>query len=63
MSLFQMRPTPGNCDPSRASTPHAGGMQVVLADGSVRILSGGMSGTTWWAAVTPAGGEVLGPDW
>jgi hypothetical protein len=38
-------------------------MQVVLADGSVRMLSAGMSGTTWWAAVTPAGREVLGSDW
>jgi hypothetical protein len=38
-------------------------MQVTLADASVRTLSSGMSGTTWWAAVTPACGEVLGPDW
>jgi hypothetical protein len=38
-------------------------MQVTLADASVRTLSRGMSGDTWWAAVTPAGGEVLGSDW
>jgi hypothetical protein len=38
-------------------------MQVTLADGSARTLSQGMSGTTWWAAVTPSGGEVLGSDW
>ena len=38
-------------------------MNVGLADGSVRFLSTGMSGTTWWSAVTPAGGEVLGNDW
>src|SRR5262249_9741834 len=62
-SLFQVQPRPGDCDPSRASTAHPGGMQVVLADGSVRTLSAGMSGTTWWAALTPAGGEVLGSDW
>jgi prepilin-type N-terminal cleavage/methylation domain-containing protein/prepilin-type processing-associated H-X9-DG protein len=62
-SIFQVRPTPGNCDPSRASSAHTGGMNVTLADGSVRFLSAGVSGTTWWAAVTPAGGEVLGPDW
>jgi hypothetical protein len=61
-SIFQIRPTPGNCDPSRASSPHAV-MVVALADGSVRTLSSGMSGTTWWAACTPAGGEVLGTDW
>jgi hypothetical protein len=29
----------------------------------VRTLSSGMSGATWWAACTPAGGEVLGADW
>jgi prepilin-type N-terminal cleavage/methylation domain-containing protein len=62
-SLFQVQPPTGNCDPSRASTPHPGGIQVCLADGSVRTLAAGMSGTTWWAACTPAGGEVLGNDW
>jgi prepilin-type N-terminal cleavage/methylation domain-containing protein/prepilin-type processing-associated H-X9-DG protein len=62
-SLFQVQPPAGNCDPSRASTPHPGGIQVCLADGSVRTLTAGMSGTTWWAACTPAGGEVLGTDW
>jgi prepilin-type N-terminal cleavage/methylation domain-containing protein len=62
-SLFQVRPARGNCDASCASTGHTGGMQVTLADASVRTLSSGMSGTIWWAAVTPAGGEVLGADW
>ena len=38
-------------------------MQVGLADGSVRGVSPGVSGTTWWAAMTPNGGETLGPDW
>ena len=56
-------PFEGNCDPTRAATAHAGGMQVGLADGSVRTLAPSMSGTTWWAAVTPSGGEVLGSDW
>jgi len=64
-SIFQVRPTPflGNCDPTRASTPHAGGILVGLADGSVRTLAPTMSGKTWWAALTPADGEVLGSDW
>jgi prepilin-type N-terminal cleavage/methylation domain-containing protein len=64
-SKFQVQPTPflGNCDPRRTSTAHTGGMMVCLADASVRTLAPSMSGTTWWAAVTPAGGEVLGPDW
>jgi len=64
-SIFQVQPTPfeGNCDPTRAATAHPGGIQVGLADGSVRTLSATMSGTTWWAAVTPSGSEVLGSDW
>ncbi len=64
-SKFQVQPNPflGNCDPIRASTSHSGGILVGLADGSVRTLSPGMSRTTWWAAVTPKGGELLGSDW
>jgi prepilin-type N-terminal cleavage/methylation domain-containing protein len=63
-SKFQVQPSPflGNCDPTRASTPHAGGIRVGLADGSVRTLSPGMSRTIWWAALTPRGGEVLSSD-
>jgi prepilin-type processing-associated H-X9-DG protein len=62
-SKFQLNPRQGNCDPTRTSTGHTGGMQVGLADGSVRFVSAGIGGETWWAACTPAGGEVLGPDW
>jgi prepilin-type N-terminal cleavage/methylation domain-containing protein/prepilin-type processing-associated H-X9-DG protein len=42
---------------------HTGGMNVAMADGSVRSLTNGMSGTTWWAACTPAQGDILGSDW
>jgi len=45
------------------STYHTGGLTVGMGDGSVRNVSQGISLTTWLAAVTPAGGEVLGPDW
>jgi prepilin-type N-terminal cleavage/methylation domain-containing protein len=62
-SIFQVQPREGNCDPTRAATAHAGGIQVGLADGSVRTLAPGLSGVTWAAAVTRAGGEVLGSDW
>jgi prepilin-type N-terminal cleavage/methylation domain-containing protein len=63
-SKFQVRPMPylGNCDPTRTSTSHDV-MVAGLVDGSVRTLSASMSGTTWWAAVTPSGSEVLGADW
>jgi prepilin-type N-terminal cleavage/methylation domain-containing protein len=64
-SKFQVQPTPflGNCDPTRASTSHPGGIVVGLADGSVRTLSPNVSDTTWWNAVTPSGGDGLGSDW
>ena len=64
-SIFQVQPEPflGNCDPTRASTAHASGMQVGLADGSVRTLAPSMSGDIWWAALTPKGDEMQGSDW
>jgi prepilin-type N-terminal cleavage/methylation domain-containing protein len=64
-SLFVVRPLwkTNACDPTLASSPHAAGMNVGLGDASVRFISQGISGTTWWYACTPSGGEVLGPDW
>jgi len=60
---FQVRPRLGDCDPSWPATPHQGGMITGLVDGSVRNLHPGMAETTFWGAVTPAGGEVLSGDW
>ena len=37
--------------------------QQTNADGSVRVVTSGVSHKTWKEALTPAGGEVLGPDW
>ncbi len=64
-SKFQVNPrTPlansaagGLCDRRLASTQHAT-MQVGLADGSVRGISGSMANAVWFALLTPAGGEV-----
>jgi prepilin-type N-terminal cleavage/methylation domain-containing protein len=42
---------------------NAGGAQGLLCDGSVRMITTGISIPTWSAAVTPDGGEVLGSDW
>jgi len=46
-----------------ALSPHTGGINVGLGDGSVRFVANSVTGQTWWAALTPAGGEVLGTDW
>jgi prepilin-type N-terminal cleavage/methylation domain-containing protein len=62
-SKFQVRPLEGDCNPNRAATAHAGGIQVCVADGSVRTLAAAMSANLWWAAVTPWGGEPLGAPW
>jgi len=62
---FQPTPYTGpasQCDPRLASTAHPN-MQTGMADGSVRGISSGVTGKTWWAAVTPNGGETLGNDW
>ncbi len=47
----------------RATSPHTGGINVGMGDGSVRLLAQGISGTTWFAACTPQNGDLLGPDW
>jgi prepilin-type N-terminal cleavage/methylation domain-containing protein/prepilin-type processing-associated H-X9-DG protein len=47
----------------RAVSPHTGGINVGLGDGSVRFVAGGISASTWFAACTPSGGEILGADW
>jgi prepilin-type N-terminal cleavage/methylation domain-containing protein/prepilin-type processing-associated H-X9-DG protein len=48
---------------SVATALHTGGINVGMGDGSVRLVPQGVSGNTWWAAVTPANSDLLGPDW
>jgi prepilin-type N-terminal cleavage/methylation domain-containing protein len=62
-SKFQIQPVGSQCNYYLASTSHSGGMLVGMVDGSVRSVSSGVSANTWWSAVTPNGGEVLGSDW
>jgi prepilin-type N-terminal cleavage/methylation domain-containing protein len=50
-------------DSSRAESPHSGGILAALGDGSVRWVAQGVSGTTWWAAMTPANNDIVGTDW
>jgi prepilin-type N-terminal cleavage/methylation domain-containing protein/prepilin-type processing-associated H-X9-DG protein len=47
----------------RAISPHTGGINVCMGDGSARFLAQGISQFTWYSANTPSGGEVLGSDW
>jgi len=57
------QPTVSACDGNRASTAHNGGIVTGLADGSVRFVNASVSPATWWAAMTPNGGETLGSNW
>ena len=59
----QMAPSTAACNPALAQGFSAAGIIVGLGDGSVRSVSSGISQSTWSAALTPAGGEVLGTDW
>jgi|SRR5579875_332038 prepilin-type N-terminal cleavage/methylation domain-containing protein len=71
-AMFQVQPkmgctnasyTGGCGNGSIANSPHTGGISAGMGDGSVRFVAQGTSPYTWWYALTPAGGEVLGPDW
>jgi prepilin-type N-terminal cleavage/methylation domain-containing protein len=56
----------GNCVSGEASSGHSppGGTAVAaVGDGSVRLLTPGLIKSTYNAALTPAGGEVMGSDW
>jgi hypothetical protein len=53
---------------SKAPLPKLGGIfkegfSAALADGSVRFVKRSVSEKTIRAAITPAGGELLGADW
>jgi prepilin-type N-terminal cleavage/methylation domain-containing protein/prepilin-type processing-associated H-X9-DG protein len=45
-----------------ARSYHPGGVNALLGDGSVRFIKGTISGQTWRALGTVAGGEVLSAD-
>jgi prepilin-type N-terminal cleavage/methylation domain-containing protein len=60
---FQTRPPQYSCDGSMPQGLSSGGVQVLLGDGHVRMVNSNITPTTWVAALTPNGGETLGPDW
>jgi prepilin-type N-terminal cleavage/methylation domain-containing protein len=50
-------------DSGRPWSPHPGGMVTGLLDGSVRIVNGTVSESTWMAVVLPNDGAEPGQDW
>jgi prepilin-type N-terminal cleavage/methylation domain-containing protein/prepilin-type processing-associated H-X9-DG protein len=47
---------------SRATSSHPGGVNVLLADGSVHFIKDSINQATWWALGTRANGEVISSD-
>jgi prepilin-type N-terminal cleavage/methylation domain-containing protein len=60
---FQVRPKPGECAAPVPQALSSGGVQTLLADGSVRTVAPGISPAAWRAAVTPDGGDISGAGW
>jgi prepilin-type N-terminal cleavage/methylation domain-containing protein len=63
MPLFQVKPAQNQCDPKRLQAMSAGGINVLLMDGSVRNVGPSISRLTWAQAISPNDGSVLGNDW
>ncbi len=63
VATFQSVPSLNTCDYRVPQGLSQRGLMVCLGDGSVRTISPSITPNTFWSAVTPAGGEVLGSDW
>jgi len=61
-SKFQVQPTQAQCNVYLPQSIHTGGILALMMDGSVRMVSNGVSPTAWAAALTPAGGETIPLD-
>ncbi len=59
---FQVRPRKDQVDPGVPQALSYGGLQVGMADGSVRTVSPGVSMRTWMALCTPSGKDIPGND-
>jgi prepilin-type processing-associated H-X9-DG protein len=54
---------PPQADYRLVQSAHSRVVNVAMGDGSVRSVSSDISQPTWQNALTPADGNVLGPDW
>ena len=59
---FQAAPPVDKCALWVAQSANPAGMEIALADGSVRLINPAIAETVYWALVTPRGGEVI-PDY
>lgn len=62
--MFQVMPVMAStCDPWRASSPHTGGINVGMGDGSVRFVSAGLTPATWALVCDPRDGAPIPSNW
>jgi hypothetical protein len=64
--MFQIDPRPEQCNSAPSIYGHSfwrTGMSVALCDASVRMITPGMSPTTFDRAMCPGDGAALGADW
>jgi prepilin-type N-terminal cleavage/methylation domain-containing protein len=57
---FQVKPQPRFAAPYQLQTPFSAGLPVAMFDGSARVIRPGVAPEVFWAAVTPAAGEIAG---
>ena len=47
---------------SNADSYHPGGVNTLMADGSVKFMKDSVNQSTWWSLGSIAGGEVVSSD-
>jgi prepilin-type N-terminal cleavage/methylation domain-containing protein/prepilin-type processing-associated H-X9-DG protein len=53
----------GGCDPQRVQAFNAGGMNMLLGDGHVRLINTAVSQLTFAQLIVPDDGQTVGNDW
>jgi prepilin-type processing-associated H-X9-DG protein len=53
---------PNDATFANVNSNHPGGVNVLMADGSVRFVKNAINQATWWALGTRANGEVISSD-
>jgi len=66
-SKFQSQPRLSGaaplCSALATQSTHTPGMNVLMGDGSIKLVAASVTTATWSAAVTPNNQDVVGPDW
>jgi prepilin-type N-terminal cleavage/methylation domain-containing protein len=63
LPLPQMGPNVSACDPGQLQSPYTAGIMVGLGDGSVRLVSSGISPYSWNLALNPNDGMTFDSSW